>query len=83
MDENQKTLFLTTIITALADIDEAPAGIVYSGLMGKGLSFNGYMALQASLVGTGLCTLSGNVLRITDDGRAMAAEINKLIAEEE
>ena len=81
MDRKTVLTALAAIITTIDEIGEAPAGIVYAGLMGHGISHGDYTHLQTMLVSSGIATIDGShVLRLTDSGRAAAAKINASIA---
>tara|TARA_Y100000310_G_C20273453_1_gene619138 strand:+ start:372 stop:617 length:246 start_codon:yes stop_codon:yes gene_type:complete len=80
MTRNQINVYLASILTTIAETDEAPSGIIYSALMANGVTLNEYMQLQTILVSSELCTLSHDVLRLTDRGHELANEINKIKA---
>ena len=80
MTRNQINVYLASILTTIAETDEAPSGIIYSALMANGVTLNEYMQLQTILVSSELCTLSHDVLRLTDRGHELANECNKIMA---
>ena len=80
MTRNQINVYLASILTTIAETDEAPSGIIYSALMANFVTLNEYMQLQTILVSSELCTLSHDVLRLTDRGHELANEINKIKA---
>ncbi len=80
MTRNQTTIAIASILTTLAELGKAPAGIVYAGLMANGISHGDYMELQTMLVSSNLVTLKSNVMRLTSTGRELADECNSLIS---
>ena len=80
---NRDTLnrYLAAVLTTLRESDdEAPSGILYAALMAHGCSHGDFMTVQAMLVSSGLATLDGDMLALTDAGRAIADKINAAIA---
>lgn len=56
------------VLTTLAEVPSAPAGILYSGLMGR-FTLDEFTSAEMALVASGNVTKSGHVLTITAYGR--------------
>jgi hypothetical protein len=67
---------LAAVLATLAEAPdgEAPQGIVAAALLHQEVPFE---TIRAVLVGGGLVECEGNVMRITERGRAIAGKINE------
>ena len=66
---------VAAILATLAEVEggSSPASILYVGL---GMDHSFYVSVQVILASAGLVTVCGNVVTITETGRALAVRIN-------
>ena len=70
---------INAVLNTIAETPEgAPGGILYAGLMTKGLTYEGFQRLQAFVVSAGLVNINGDLWFPTDKlltafGKAKAA----------
>ena len=76
---NGRVLQLVAIVlTTLAEVPSAPAGVLYSGLMAR-YSLAEYMMSEAAMLREGLITKAYHVLTITDAGKILAKSLTRAI----
>lgn len=76
MDRNQLNIYLCAVLTTLADVDFAPETTVYLAL---GCDFGAWQTVKTCLLAGGLATAQDSTLKITAEGRAVAARVNALV----
>ncbi len=67
------------VATSLADLGEAPSGLLYACLGNEG-SFNDYQIVETTLLRGEFATKNGYMLTITEKGRKLAAELDAALA---
>jgi len=76
---NGRVLQLVAIVlTTLAEVPSAPAGVLYSGLMAR-YTLDEYMMAETAMRREGLITKAYHVLTITDAGRLLAKSLTQTI----
>jgi hypothetical protein len=79
MDPKELARIVAIIVETIA-VDEIPSGILYAGLMNN-LSLDGYHRVMAALYKDGIAEeLPGHVIRATEKGKNLAAELTAIRA---
>jgi hypothetical protein len=76
MTTRELNIGLAAVVTTVAEVGEAPEGIIYAGLMTKGYTLDGLLMILGLLTQAGMITRAGDVATITQNGRDLAERIN-------
>jgi hypothetical protein len=76
MTTRELNIGLAAVVTTVADVGDAPEGVLYAALMAKGYTLDGLLLILGVLAQAGMITRAGDVATITGRGRELAAKIN-------
>jgi hypothetical protein len=62
-DVRQAVMLIKSIIDAIQDAKEIPAGTLYAGLMEKGCTLEQYQQIEQVILNTGLVSKNNNLLK--------------------
>jgi len=64
------------ILATVKDIGSAPSGVVYAGLMSKGVSHSSYSGIIEGLIKARLLKQVNNILTLTDMGKELVSKVD-------
>lgn len=79
MVKNELLKYIAAIVTTLEETGGSPESILY---IGTGMDFSKWNDLRIIMIGSDLIAISGNYVTLTERGRILAIECNKLLAEQ-
>jgi hypothetical protein len=78
VERNELNVLLAAVLTTLADVDSAPETTLYLGL---GCDMEKWSMIKMVILGGGLATCEGNLVKLTAKGAEMAGVINAIMKE--
>ena len=81
MDRRKINVGLAAVVTTVAELGEAPEGVMYAGLITQGYALDEFETVLELLARSGMIKRAPSCLvTITDAGRAMARKIEAFAA---
>ena len=68
-----------SVVLSALNVEPSPSGLIYTGLMSDGITFDEYQQLIGILEGNGLIRQSHHVLSLTEHGKQVADKVDSVL----